>query len=1218
MGEAPAMSPRPELVGGRYQLLNELGQGGTGTAHRALDRLSGRVVTLKRLKVADVVTVVERLSRSEDRLALAQEFRLLASLRHPNIISVLDYGFDDERRPFFCMDLQENAQTIVDAGRDLPLLVRADLLVQLLRAMVYLHRHGIIHCDIKPENVVVSGSQVKVLDFGLSVYRDLLGLEAVPLAGTLAYLAPELLRGERPSERSDLYAVGVLAYELFTGRLLPAGAERALITSGEGAVALLRRPGGDLDPRVQSVVARLLASNAGDRFADASQAIDALAAALAHPFKAETVATRESFLQAAPFVGRQHELEILNQRLRAAAGGHGGTLLIGGESGVGKSRLIEEARARALVSGFVVVGGQAVSEGGSPYHLWREVVSALVVRGDVADQAAAVLRTIVPDIARLLGRPVGDPPTVDPAAAQSRLLLAVEELVRDQSPPLVMLLEDVQWAGTESLALLAALARLAPDRTLLIVCSLRSDDASALSARVEGADVMPLPRLDTAAITELARTMIGSAGERPEVAAFLERETEGIPLFIVEAVRSLAETVGSLADVGSQPLPQHLLSGGMRKVLQRRVERVPAAAMPALRTAAVAGREIDAALLTLVHPALDPDWWLRSCADAGVLELHEQGGRFAHDQLREHILSDMSLVERAALNRQVAEAIERAHPGALERCTALAHHWRLAGDPARELHYQEESAAQALAGGAYQEAIVRFERALELLDHAGSEAGDGGPSDSVSRVARLINPLARARAHGTRARRGVLEAGISEACYRLGDLRACEQHASLALTTFGLGPPSGRLALGAATLREALVHIAQRLAGGWAAVTAEPAVVNAIGRVQPLLIEVYFYSLRPLPIIWSVLRHLNLTEPAGTSPDLSRAYVYLAVVTGVASMPRLAARWSRHAIGIAEGTSTPSAVAYALNRATALDLAYCWWEAAAEHIRRSDAIASEIGDMRLCEEARTQAGLLALYHGPLLPGLAPLQSAFELSRRSGSKQGACWSLSGRGDLLVRLGRAAEALPLFEDAMERLDEQAMRTETIWACGGLALASLRLNQPERALEYARRALGYLGAHAPVAFWTQQGTAGAAEVLLTLLERCQEPEQRRALADQAALACSAMRRFARRFPLGRGHALLWRGLLEWLTGHTRRALKTWRSAIAAAQALGLPYEQARAHLEIGRHLPLGDRERATHLDQAQMLFEQLGCADAPRWVETERNARSDQPSFGVDRSG
>src|SRR5260221_486771 len=154
MTETSAAPSPPELIGGRYQLLNQLGEGGMGTAHRALDRLSGRVITLKRLKVAETVTVSERLSGSDRRPALAPGFHLLASRRPPNIVSVLDYGFDESRRPFLCMDLQENAQTIVDAGRDSPLLVRADLLVQLLRALVYLHRHAIIHCDIKPENVV--------------------------------------------------------------------------------------------------------------------------------------------------------------------------------------------------------------------------------------------------------------------------------------------------------------------------------------------------------------------------------------------------------------------------------------------------------------------------------------------------------------------------------------------------------------------------------------------------------------------------------------------------------------------------------------------------------------------------------------------------------------------------------------------------------------------------------------------------------------------------------------------------------------------------------------------------------------------------------------------------------------------------------------------------------------------------------------------------------
>lgn len=1207
MSDPPDWSSDSELVGGRYQLLNRLGEGAMGTTHRALDRLSGRVVTVKRLKPGGAAVVGEPLTRSDYRLALAQEFRLLASLRHPNIVSVLDYGFDAARRPFFCMDLQENAQTIVDAGRQRPLLVRADLLVQLLRALVYLHRHGIIHCDIKPANVVVVDTQVKVLDFGLSVYGGLLEPEAAPLAGTPLYMAPELLRGARPSEASDLYSAGVLAYELFAGHLLPPGPEmEQVVRSGEGVGRLLRRTDGALDPRVEPIVARLLAGNPAERYEDASQSIHALAAALGQPFDSETVATRESLLQNAPLVGRDGELAVLAGRLRTTAAGRGGTVLLGGESGVGKSRLMEELRTRGLVDGFAVVGGQAVSEGGSPYHAWRDVVRGLAVRETIAAQAAGVLRAIVPDLPRLLGRPVADPPAVDPAAAQSRLLLAVEGLVRAQTQPVLILLEDLQWAGSESVALLAALARMASALPLLIVGSFRSDEAADFPEQVAGAEVILLPRLDARAIAELARAMMGPAGAQPQVAAFLEGETEGIPLFIVEAVRLLAESVGSLAEIGTQPLPPHLLSGGMRQVLQRRVERVPADGVPALRTAAVIGREIDPALLRLVHPRLDSDHWLRTCAAAAVVEVREQGGaRFAHDKLREHVLGALAADQRAALHRQVALAIEAAYPNAPERDPALAHHWRLAGDAARELIYEERSAAQALAGGAYEEAIARFERALELIQDGG--AGTGARV-AASSLARLANPLTRTTTREPDLRRGLIEAGISESYYRLGDLRACERHALLALTTFGLGAPSGGIAWVAAIGRELVIRGAQFVTGRRIAVAVDPAVAGAIGQSQTQLLEAYFYSLRALPILWALLRYLNLTEPAGPSTDLSRAYVYLAVVSGVASLPRLAARWSRHAVAIAEGTATPGSVAYALNRSTALELGRCWWSEAAAHIRRAEAIASGIGDMRLCEEARTQAGILALYHGPLEPGLEPLQSAYELSRRSGSQQGACWSLLGRGDLLVRLGRASEAVPLYEEAIGRVDEPAMRTEGIWGHGGLALAWLRLDRPERAGDHVRLALGLLAATTPFAFWVQQGTAATAEVALALLERERGAGRARALRGEAARACAAMHRYARRFPLGRGHDLLWRGVFAWLTGHPQRARRTWRSAIVVAQALGLPYEQARAHVELGRHLPGDDPERAVHFDAARDLFAGLGCADAVARVERDRDHPAD----------
>src|SRR5689334_4408609 len=166
------------VVGRRYLLHDLLGQGGMGAVYRATDRLTGQVVALKRVIPETAEIDFSSSYNLEDfRLALAQEFKLLASLRHPHIIGVLDYGFetginDEERQPYFTMELLENAQNVLDATKDLSLNQKFELLIQALQALSYLHRRGILHRDLKPGNMLVSNGQVKLLDFGLSVMRD--------------------------------------------------------------------------------------------------------------------------------------------------------------------------------------------------------------------------------------------------------------------------------------------------------------------------------------------------------------------------------------------------------------------------------------------------------------------------------------------------------------------------------------------------------------------------------------------------------------------------------------------------------------------------------------------------------------------------------------------------------------------------------------------------------------------------------------------------------------------------------------------------------------------------------------------------------------------------------------------------------------------------------------------------------------------------------------
>lgn len=134
---------------------------------------------------------------------------------------MLDYGFDDERKPYYTMDLLAGGQLPSVALADRPLPEQVRFLIEVLLALSYLHRRGIIHRDLKPGNILFSDGHAIVLDFGLSRTRDQIATMPVgDIVGTLDYMAPELFDGKPPSELSDLCAVGAIAYEVFAGKRL--------------------------------------------------------------------------------------------------------------------------------------------------------------------------------------------------------------------------------------------------------------------------------------------------------------------------------------------------------------------------------------------------------------------------------------------------------------------------------------------------------------------------------------------------------------------------------------------------------------------------------------------------------------------------------------------------------------------------------------------------------------------------------------------------------------------------------------------------------------------------------------------------------------------------------------------------------------------------------------------------------------------------------------
>ncbi len=647
--------------------------GGMGVVYRAQDRITNDMVAFKRVLLPHTIDPNRSTSPEtlDYRLALADEFRTLATLRHPNIISVLDYGFDEERKPFYTMELLPEAENIVAYAKHQTDAEKIKLWVQMLFALAYLHRQGIVHRDIKPANVLVTPSgQVKLLDFGLATHRK--SAPTSTIAGTLAYMAPELMLENPPSVASDLYSAGIILCEMFLGKNPAYHEDMMKMVTG-----IINEPYdlSGLPADLLPIATTLMEKSPDARYISADAVLDALRHETTYPIATESQAIRESFLKASAFVGREAELTELIMALfniLSPSNPQGSLWLIAGESGVGKSRLLDEIRIRALIQGALTVRGVALKEENALFQMWQEPLRRILLEDlPISKEAHTLLSEIFPQAGT--AAPSAQVKMVD--GKRQAVVNGVIEAFQALTQPTVLLIEDLHWSSGD-VDMIRQLADATQKHPLLIIASYRDDEMPYLPEDLPTANLLKLMRLKKADIRKLTGSMLGVRGEDEHVVDLLERETEGNAYFIVEVVRTLAEDAGSLSEIGKRTLPEKVFAGGIRTVIKRRLDRLPNDYRPLLELAAVAGRWVDLPIMEALAPdGIDVALWLIECINASILDISDNRWRFAHEKLRDALLENFTSDQLRLAHEKVAYAIEKLYADDPQHMVALAYHF---------------------------------------------------------------------------------------------------------------------------------------------------------------------------------------------------------------------------------------------------------------------------------------------------------------------------------------------------------------------------------------------------------------------------------------------------------------------------------------------------------------------------------------------------------------
>jgi class 3 adenylate cyclase/tetratricopeptide (TPR) repeat protein len=754
-------------------------------------------------------------------------------------------------------------------------------------------------------------------------------------------------------------------------------------------------------------------------------------------------------------VGRTHERRQLAEWL-ALRGGHGGVLLVEGEAGIGKSRLLDELIAQAANQPVRILAGAADAiRTTTPYYAWRGVFESLFDLIDVSE--AGVRRTRVlewlrgrPDLERLapllgdvlpLDLPqdelTGQPQGQVRADNTHRLLIGALQAASEKQP-LLLLLEDAHWCDSASWGLAWLVAQQIP--TALLVLALRPlpdpiPDEYQRLRQAPGARRLILDPLPAQDVTALVRQRLGVDSVPQPVADLISEHADGNPFFSEELAYTLRDTGVITVTNGScrirpgADLQDLSLPDTVQGVVLARIDRLAPPQQLTLKVASVIGRSFAYRLLHDVYPiAADrptlPDQL--EGLQARSLVLSETPERdlewmFKHVITRDVAYELMVRAQRRALHQAIAEWYEQHHAAQLPGFySLLAHHWSRTEVAGKAIQFQGLAGEQALAGGAYREAVLFLTAALER---------DPPPPKDGSGEGRF--------------RRARWERQLAEAHLGFGSTGEGRFHLGRALELLGTPLPATSRQLAGSILRQLSVQAVHRLfpnqAGGRGRRSPEESLEAS--RAYMRLTEVFWFANDVPALIHASLQALNQAERAGPSPELARAYSIMCLAAGSVPIHPLARAYALRAEQTARRAGQLWPLGYVRFITCVYKIGAARWVELDEALAQAEALLEQAEDRRALGDALTVQAMSSLYRGQFQPAAAGFDDVFRRGKRDDNVQHQVWGLLGKAECELRVGRLDQAARLLEAAVALLIDHPDQAEQLRAYGLLAVARLR---------------------------------------------------------------------------------------------------------------------------------------------------------------------------------